>query len=101
MSFMLRRDSLPELAELDRDQKRNVWRKAYLRSFAEPFAWVGILNFIIIMMLGNSIAGPVGMLVCGVVGAIIWMQFHLRAAKPWCLHYRKELGYPAPPDVVD
>lgn len=100
MSFMLRRDSLPELSNLDREQKRNVWRKAYLRSFAEPFAWIGIANFIIIAMLGNGIAGPFGLLVGAAIGAVVWMQFHLRAAKPWCRHFREELGYgPAPAET--
>jgi len=98
LSFMLRRNSLPELEGLNRDQTRNVWRKAYLRAFAEPFAWIGILNFIVIAMLGNGVAGPMGMLIGAVIGAIVWMQFHLRAAKPWCRHYRQELGYPPPPN---
>lgn len=97
MSLFLRRDTLPELAGLERADKRRVWQKAYLHAFKEPFSWIGIMNFIVLGMLGKSIFGPPGLVVGGVLGAMVWMQFHIRAAKPWCAHVREEMGLGVPP----
>jgi len=92
VSIIWRRNALPEMRDLNRDQQKSVWRKAYLRAFREPFAWIGILNFFVIAMIGRSLAGEFGMLIGAVIGAIVMMQFHLRAARPYMVQAREEMG---------
>jgi len=81
------------MRDLNRDQQRTVWRKAYLSAFREPFAWIGIMNFFVIAMIGRSLGGEIGMLVGAAVGAMVMMQFHLRAARPYMVQAREELGF--------
>lgn len=92
MSIILSRNSLEELQGLKPADKRRVWKKAYLHAFKEPLSWIGIMNFVVIAMIGRSIFGQPGILVGGLVGALVWMQFHIRAAKPWCKRIREREG---------
>jgi len=85
----MRRNSLPELAGLDREQKNRVWRRAYFVAFREPRSWMGLGCFAILYLLGRSVAGMTGGMIGAIIGALIWLQFHTQAARPWCQRIRE------------
>ncbi len=100
--MFMRRNSIPELAGLTRDQKNKVWRRAYLIAFREPWSWFGLGCFAILYFFGRAVAGMTGGMVCAILGALIWLQFHTQAARPWCERVREhEFGEKADDDEQD
>lgn len=90
--MFMRRNSIPELEGLNRNQKNQIWRKAYLVAFREPKSWIGLACFAVLYLFGRSIAGMNGGMVGAIIGALVWLQFHTHAARPWCARIR-ELEY--------
>ena len=76
-------DSLSELRHLPRHERSRVWKRAYLRSLADPRTWLFMVSWLLAAKCGAWLGGSIGEDLCLGIGAGFYTHLSGRFARPY------------------
>ena len=93
--------SIPELASLEPDQRRRVWRRAHSRVRRDWRWWAGIACAAIFVGAGAGLGDVWGLGLGGLLGAFVFLQILVWLTLPFIridMHHRRRAVLSPRPD---
>ena len=93
--------SIPELANLPKDERRRLWRRCYWRALKGSWSpWAGLITIAAFSSWGSLLQESWGRIIGSALGIFIYFQVMMEAVRPYVREELQQSGMQSKGEII-